>query len=81
MDTSREWLTLDDGEEVVWSGQPRMRRILPQVGKSLAWLVVFVVVAVVGPRFAPAGIPPSPSPASHSCWPRCPPGRPSGRTW
>lgn len=57
MNMNREWLTLDEGEEVVWEGGPRTRRILPQVGKSLAWMAVFVAVAVVGPRFAPPAIP------------------------
>ncbi|MFB6160657.1 MAG: PH domain-containing protein [Haloferacaceae archaeon] len=52
-----EWLSLDAGEEMVWSGGPRLRRTLPTVARSTAWALAFLAVAVVGPRFAPASVP------------------------
>lgn len=54
---NREWLSLTDGEEIVWMGQPRLWRIGPAVIKSVFWIIVFVAVALVGPRFAPPAIP------------------------
>jgi membrane protein YdbS with pleckstrin-like domain len=57
MSGTHEWLSLTDGEEVVWEGQPRLWRIAPAVGKSVAWALAFVVVAIAGPRFAPPSIP------------------------
>lgn len=53
-----EWLSLDPGEELVWWGQPRVRRILPAVAKALFWAAVFLAAAVVGPQFAPPDVPP-----------------------
>lgn len=57
MDTEFEWLSPDEGETVVWRGRPRLRRILPTVATSAAWMLVFVAVAVVGPRYAPPPVP------------------------
>lgn len=57
MTGTHEWLSLTDGEEIVWEGQPRLWRIAPAVAKSVAWALAFVVVAIVGPRFAPPSIP------------------------
>lgn len=57
MDADIEWLSLDEGESVVWWGQPRLRRILPQVAKSAVWVAVFVAVALFGPRYAPPQVP------------------------
>jgi uncharacterized membrane protein YdbT with pleckstrin-like domain len=57
MVTDESWLSLDAGEEVVWWGQPRLRRILPNVIRLTGWALAFLVVAVVGPRFAPPSIP------------------------
>lgn len=54
---NREWLSLDDGETVVWTGQPRLWRIFPSVVKSAFWALVFVAAAIVGPRYAPPAIP------------------------
>jgi uncharacterized membrane protein YdbT with pleckstrin-like domain len=42
-----EWLTLDPGEEVVWAGQPRVRRILSTVARAVVWSVVGVAAAYV----------------------------------
>lgn len=54
---NQEWLSLTDGERVVWTGQPRLWRIFPAVAKSAFWVLVFVAAAIAGPRFAPPGIP------------------------
>jgi uncharacterized membrane protein YdbT with pleckstrin-like domain len=54
---NEDWLSLDAGEEVVWSGGPRIRRILPDVARSAFWALVFLAGAVVGPRYAPPSIP------------------------
>lgn len=57
MPEAPEWLSLTEGEAVVWTGQPRRWRIVPAVARSAVWGLVFVFVAVVGPRFAPPSIP------------------------
>lgn len=44
---SRDWLTLDPGEEVVWSGRPRLTTILPAVAVGLAGLLGVVYAVVV----------------------------------
>lgn len=53
-----DWLWLDEGEQVVWWGQPRLRRILPAVGKAGVWVTIFLGVAILGPAIAPEGIAP-----------------------
>lgn len=58
MDASVDWLSLDEGETVIWWGQPRLRRILPRAAKSAVWVVLFLALAAVGPRFAPPRVPP-----------------------
>lgn len=81
MEPDFEWLSLDGDEEVVWWGQPRLRRILPTVAKAAVWVTVFVAVAVLGPRYLPRFVPvpiPVPDPvivggglllAALSAWP------------
>ena len=54
---NREWLSLSDGEEIVWTGQPRLWRIVPAVANSTFWVLVFVAVALFGPQVAPPAIP------------------------
>lgn len=58
MVSDAEWLALDAGESVVWWGQPRLRRILPAVGKAAFWTAAFLAVAVLGPAVAPPAVPP-----------------------
>jgi membrane protein YdbS with pleckstrin-like domain len=57
MTEHEDWFSPSESEEAVWWGQPRPWRIWPAVGKSLFWAALFLAVAVVGPRFAPTGVP------------------------
>lgn len=57
MVSDAEWLSLEADERVEWWGQPRLRRILPAVARSLFWVGVFLAVAVVGPSYAPESVP------------------------
>lgn len=52
-----DWFSLSDGEEVIWWGRPRLWRIWPSVARSAVSALALLALAVVGPRFAPAGIP------------------------
>lgn len=52
-----DWFSPSDDEEVVWWGQPRPWRIWPAVGRSLFWVMVFLAVAVLGPRLTPPAVP------------------------
>lgn len=45
---SEDWLTLEAGEEVVWSGQPRIQTVIPGVVVGLVLAAVPVWVAVTG---------------------------------
>ncbi|WP_144923248.1 PH domain-containing protein [Halorubrum salsamenti] len=47
MVTVPEWLSLDAGEEVVWTGKPRLRRIVSNVASFAVWSVAAFVVAFV----------------------------------
>lgn len=53
-DTEYDWLTLTDGEAVVWSGQPRRRSVL-----KVVFVVAALVVAagVVDPMYGLATLP------------------------
>ncbi|MFW5918527.1 MAG: PH domain-containing protein, partial [Haloferacaceae archaeon] len=51
MVADQEWFSPSTGEEVVWWGKPRLWRIWPTVARSGFWALVFIAVAVVGPRF------------------------------
>lgn len=45
---SYDWLTLEDGEEVVWSGSPRIQTVLRGVAVGLVVAAVPIWVAVTG---------------------------------
>lgn len=48
MATEPDWLSLDAGETVVWTGEPRLRRIISDVVTFLFWsLAAFAAVFVV----------------------------------
>lgn len=52
MVTSPDWLSLDEGEEVVWTGKPRLRRIVSDVVTFVvlslaAFAAAFVLTAVL----------------------------------
>ncbi|MFB6097110.1 MAG: PH domain-containing protein [Haloferacaceae archaeon] len=44
MATDYDWLSLDSGEEIVWTGQPRVRSVLGSAAGALAFVVVALVV-------------------------------------
>lgn len=46
MSTDHEWLSLDPGEEVVWTGQPRLWRIATTVAGGVVLTVLAFAVAV-----------------------------------
>lgn len=46
-----QWLTLEPGEEVVWTGHPRLRRILSTVAMAVVWSTVAVVAGIVAPGY------------------------------
>lgn len=55
---SRDWLTLDPDEEVVWSGSPRLSTIIPAVVVGLVGLLGIGYVAVVfGEQLALLAVP------------------------
>lgn len=47
MVTSPDWLSLDDGEEVVWTGKPRLRRIISNVVTFVVWSLAAFAAAFV----------------------------------
>jgi uncharacterized membrane protein YdbT with pleckstrin-like domain len=47
MASEPEWLTLDPGETVVWSGTPRVRRIVSNVATFALWSIAAFVAAFV----------------------------------
>jgi len=59
-----EWLDLDPGEELLWTGQPRRRRVLGTVGRAVIVSLVAVVagwaVLIVAPSYQ--SVPPIPVP-------------------
>jgi uncharacterized membrane protein YdbT with pleckstrin-like domain len=42
-----EWLSLDDGEEVVWSGQPRLKSIIPAVLFGIPLIPVGIGILII----------------------------------
>ncbi|MGQ3328164.1 PH domain-containing protein [Halorubrum sp. FL23] len=44
---SHDWLSLDEGEDVVWSGQPRLRRIVSNVVTFVVWSLAAFAAAFV----------------------------------
>ena len=44
---SRDWLTLDPGEEIVWSGSPRLSTIIPAAVVGLVGLLAVAYAVVV----------------------------------
>jgi uncharacterized membrane protein YdbT with pleckstrin-like domain len=44
--TEQEWLSLDEGEEVVWAGEPRIWRIVDTVARAVAVTVVAAAAAL-----------------------------------
>jgi hypothetical protein len=55
---SRDWLTLDPGEEVVWTGSPRLSTIIPAVVVGLVGLLaVGYAVVVLRSSLALLGLP------------------------
>lgn len=55
---NRSWLSVSEGESVIWTGRPRIWRIVPTVAKAaVSAVVVLVAVAVFGPQFLPPSIP------------------------
>jgi membrane protein YdbS with pleckstrin-like domain len=57
MDTRPDWLSLDTDETVVWSGTPRIRRVLPTAVVALCWIALLVLAATLGPRTASVPVP------------------------
>ena len=57
MAATPEWLSLDPGEEVVWTGAPRMRRILSNVARFAFWSLVGFAVAFAVTRVLPVALP------------------------
>lgn len=53
MSADLEWLSPDPGETVVWTGKPRLRRILGTVVGAVVWSGVALVVAAVAVRVWP----------------------------
>jgi uncharacterized membrane protein YdbT with pleckstrin-like domain len=48
MTDGHEWLSLGPEEKVVWSGQPRLRRLLPIAAVVVPFLLVGIGVAIAG---------------------------------
>jgi uncharacterized membrane protein YdbT with pleckstrin-like domain len=42
-----EWLSLDDGEDVVWSGQPRLKSIIPAVLFGIPLIPVGIGILII----------------------------------
>jgi uncharacterized membrane protein YdbT with pleckstrin-like domain len=57
MTAAPEWLSLDPGEAVVWTGQPRLRRILSTVATSVLWSLVALAGAFVLTSYLPVELP------------------------
>lgn len=51
MDTRPDWLSLDADETVVWSGAPRIRRVLPTAAVAALWITILALAVALGPRF------------------------------
>lgn len=58
MVSAPDWLRLEPGEEVVWTGHPRIRRVLGRVGSGAVWAVAAIIAAVFLTRFVEDGPPP-----------------------
>ncbi|WP_435345492.1 PH domain-containing protein [Haloarchaeobius sp. HRN-SO-5] len=57
---SRDWLTLEDGEEVLWAASPRVQTVLPWLAVGLALAVVpFVLSGVPRPVALVGVLPPA----------------------
>lgn len=53
MEEELDWLSLDDGEEVVWSGTPRMHSIVPALIIGVPLIPVLIgVFIIVGSYFS-----------------------------
>jgi len=61
MASAPEWLRLEPGEEVVWTGHPRIRRILAPAAQAVLWtvggLVVAYLVSTYGTNYVDLGFP------------------------
>jgi uncharacterized membrane protein YdbT with pleckstrin-like domain len=57
MAATPEWLSLAPDEEVVWTGAPRMRRVLSNVARFAVWSLVGFVVAFAVTRLFPLELP------------------------
>jgi membrane protein YdbS with pleckstrin-like domain len=53
MSSELEWFSPDPGETVVWTGKPRVRRILTTVAGGIVWSVVALAAAYVVTRYVP----------------------------
>ena len=62
MDTRPDWLSLDADETVVWSGAPRIRRVLPTAAVAALWVALLVLGVTLGPQAVP--VPASALPAT-----------------
>lgn len=47
MATAPDWLSLDSGEEIVWTGAPRLRRIISNVARFVFWSLAAFAAAFV----------------------------------
>jgi uncharacterized membrane protein YdbT with pleckstrin-like domain len=56
-DESPEWFSLDPGEEIVWTGKPRVRRIISNVATFLFWSLAAFVAAFVVTRVVTVRLP------------------------
>jgi hypothetical protein len=53
MDTRPDWLSLDADETVVWSGAPRIRRVLPTAAVAALWIALLALGVTLGPQSVP----------------------------
>lgn len=53
MSNELEWFSPDPGETVVWTGKPRVRRILTTVAGGVVWSVVALAAAYAVTRYVP----------------------------
>lgn len=58
MASTPEWLRLEPGEEVVWTGHPRIRRILAPAAQAVLWSVGGLVAAFLVSTYVDLGISP-----------------------
>lgn len=56
-DEAPEWFSLDPGEEFVWTGKPRVRRIISNVATFLFWSLAAFVAAFVVTRVVTVPLP------------------------